>query len=67
MNVPIPTVRITPLIAIVAITVMCAAYLVFLYATWNEFQNDRKHRGAVLDDLLDRIPAKVRDEPRSSE
>lgn len=35
-----------------------AAYLVFLYGSWNQFQNDRAQRDAKIDELLDRFPRK---------
>ena len=48
--------KIPPLIAVVAITLMAGAYFVFLYATWNQFQNDRARREQRIDEILDRLP-----------
>jgi hypothetical protein len=33
-----------------------ASYLVFLYGSWVQFQQDRSVRDSKLNDLLDRIP-----------
>lgn len=60
MNVPTPPVpkipKLTPVIAMVAIGVLVGAYLLFLYASWNQFQTDRAARDAKIDELLDRLP-----------
>lgn len=37
-------------------TVAVAAYLLYLAATWNEYQTDRARRDAKINELLDRIP-----------
>lgn len=52
----LPSPKVTPLIAIVAIGLMAGAYFIFLYATWNQFQNDRAMRDTKIDELLDRLP-----------
>ena len=36
-------------------TVMAAAYLLYLAASWNQYQKDREARIATVDQLLDRI------------
>jgi hypothetical protein len=56
MNIPMPTTKVTPLIACVAIMLMAGAYLVFLAASWNAYQKDRDNRDTRINDLLDRIP-----------
>lgn len=60
MAVPMPAPpklpKITPIIAVMAISLMAGAYLLFLYATWNQFQNDRASRDRKIDELLDRLP-----------
>jgi hypothetical protein len=42
-----------------SVVVMAAAYLLFLAASWNEYQNDRARRDEKIDMLLARIPARV--------
>lgn len=61
MNVPIPNTsgKIPPLIAVVAISLMAGAYFIFLYATWQQFQNDRALRESRIDEILDRLPTKT--------
>lgn len=60
MNVPTPPVpklpKLTPIVAMAAIGILVASYLIFLYATWNQYQNDRLTRDAKIDALLDRLP-----------
>jgi hypothetical protein len=43
-------------IAICCIITIGAAYLLFLYASWNQFQQDRATRDSKIDELLERIP-----------
>lgn len=50
--------KMTPVVACVAIAVIAAAYLVFLYASWHDFQQDRGIRDQKMDALLDRLPLK---------
>lgn len=60
MNVPVPPTpklpKLTPIVAMVAIGVLVGAYLIFLYGTWNQYQNDRAARDAKIDELLDKFP-----------
>lgn len=62
MNVPVPAVPVPkniPLaIAVVAIAFMCGAYLLFLWASWQQYQRDRNLRDERIDELLARLPAK---------
>lgn len=46
-------------------TVAVAAYLLYLAATWNEYQQDRARRDGKINELLDRIPPppKTKQEP----
>ena len=47
-----------------ACTVMCVAYLIYLAASWNQYQKDRERRDNTINDLLDRIkPKPMSDEP----
>jgi hypothetical protein len=39
-------------------TVMTAAYLLFLAASWNQYQKDREGREATINELLDKISRK---------
>lgn len=48
--------HVVQLTAFVVILVIGAAYLVFLYASWHEFQQDRITRDTKIDQLLERIP-----------
>lgn len=48
--------RIVQLTAFVVILMIGAAYMIFLYASWNQFQNDRMTRDSKIDELLERIP-----------
>lgn len=56
MNIPFPTAKVTPLVAIVAMLLMAGAYVVFLISYWNQYQRDRANRDDKLNALLDRIP-----------
>lgn len=56
MNIPMPTMKVTPLIAIIAITLMAGAYLLFLAASWSAYQKDRDERNTRINELLDRLP-----------
>lgn len=47
------TVHLTAILMIVAIGV---AYFIFLYASWNQFQQDRAARDSKIDELLSRLP-----------
>ena len=62
MNVPTTSGKIPPLIAVVAISLMAGAYFVFLYASWQQFQNDRQRREERIDEILDRLP-KIKEVP----
>lgn len=65
-DLPIPAApKLTPIVASIAIVVLVGAYCVFLYATWSQYQEDRKHKATALDELLDRMPKKV--EPETSD
>lgn len=44
------------LIAAACMILMAGSYLVFLTATWVQFQADRNSRTDKIDELLDRIP-----------
>lgn len=59
MNIPIPTAKVTPLVAIIAMLLMAGAYLLFLVASWNQYQRDRTDRDSKIDALLDRLPKPV--------
>jgi hypothetical protein len=37
-------------------TVVCAAYLTWLAAIWNQYQADRLSRNDKINELLDRFP-----------
>jgi hypothetical protein len=37
-------------------TVVAIAYLLYLAATWNQYQADRARRDEKINELLDRIP-----------
>lgn len=50
------TPQLVQITAFVVILVIGAAYLVFLYASWNGFQQDRLTRDSKIDELLERIP-----------
>ena len=41
--------------------VMCCAYLVYLAASWNQYQVDREQRDNTINDLLDRLNPKKTD------
>lgn len=60
MNVPpVPSLpKLTPVIAACAIFLMAAAYMLFLYASWQSYQSDRQKRDEKIDELLARIPKK---------
>lgn len=45
-----------PVIASVCIVVMCAAYLLFLTASWQTYKETRDIHEKKIDSLLDRIP-----------
>jgi hypothetical protein len=68
-DIPVPAIpklnKIPPLIAIVAIGLMAGAYLLFLYSTWNQYQDDRAERDQKIDLLLEKISEVIskRDEP----
>lgn len=42
--------------AIIMILAVGCAYFVFLWKSWQGFQNDRATRDAKIDELLERIP-----------
>ena len=60
MNVPVPAVpkNIPLALAMVAIAFMCGAYLLFLWASWQQYQRDRNLRDERIDELLSRLPKK---------
>lgn len=60
MNVPVPPVpkNIPLALALVAIAFMCGAYLLFLWASWQQYQRDRNLRDERIDELLSRLPKK---------
>lgn len=63
MNIPpIPNAKVTPLVAIVAMLLMAGAYIVFLIASWRQYQRDREDRDGKINALLDRFPKPVPDE-----
>jgi hypothetical protein len=49
-------------VAILMIVAIGAAYFVFLWASWQEFQKDRAMRDTKIDELLERLP-KPKTEP----
>jgi hypothetical protein len=55
--------QLTPIMAICIMIAVGVAYFVFLAATWNQFQSDRRMRDTKLDELLDRLPKKVQEPP----
>jgi hypothetical protein len=55
------------IIAIGCMVVITASYLVFLYSSWEQFQNDRAKRDDKIDELLARFPKKVEPEAKASE
>lgn len=60
MNVPVPPLpKITPIVAACAIFLMAAAYMLFLYVSWQSYQNDRHSRDVKIDELLSRIPPRT--------
>jgi len=56
MNIPMPSAKVTPLVAIIAMMIMAGAYLVFLISYWQQYQRDRSNRDDRINELLDRIP-----------
>jgi|HubBroStandDraft_1064217.scaffolds.fasta_scaffold300294_3 nitrogen fixation-related uncharacterized protein len=58
LPIPAPPVKLVPIVAAICIVVIAGAYCVFLYATWGQYQDDRKHKATALDELLDRLPPK---------
>lgn len=50
------TPRASVVIAMVVVSLAGLAYMVFLAATWNQYQQDRVSRDAKIDELLDRFP-----------
>lgn len=59
MNVPVPPLpKLAPIVAVCAIVLMAGAYALFLYASWQAYQKDRRTRSDAIDELLSRIPAK---------
>lgn len=59
MKIPVPAVAVTPLFAVVAISVLVAAYLVFLYKLWVSYQDDRHRRASAIDSILDTLPKRT--------
>ena len=51
--------KITPYAALVMIMAVGCAYFIFLWASWQQFQNDRTTRDSKIDELLARIPVRV--------
>jgi len=67
MNVPVPPLpKLTPVVAACAIFLMAAAYMVFLYASWQSYQSDRRNRDDKIDELLARIPKRSTTESSES-
>lgn len=67
MNVPLPPLlKITPIVAACAIFLMAAAYMLFLYASWQSYQSDRRNREDKIDELLARIPPRAATKPSVS-
>lgn len=61
MNVPappLPHLNIPMAVAITAIILMAGAYLLFLWASWQQYQADRQRRDLNIDELLSRLPVK---------
>ena len=58
-NIPLP--KLPPIVAVCAIFLMAAAYMLFLYASWQSYQNDRTARDAKIDELLARFPKRASD------
>lgn len=69
MNAPSlpPLPKLTPIVACCAIFLMAAAYMLFLYASWQSYQKDRNERHSAIDELLSRFPAKRDDAQHSAE
>ena len=44
------------ILASACMVIMCASYLLFLAASWNQFQEDRARRDIKINELLERIP-----------
>jgi hypothetical protein len=44
------------LILLVMMGIITCAYLVFLYGSWEQFQQDRLTRDNKINELLDRLP-----------
>jgi hypothetical protein len=56
---PVPSLpKLTPIVACCAIFLMAAAYMLFLYASWQSYQKDRNDRHSAIDELLSRFPKK---------
>lgn len=56
MNIPNVPVKITPLVACMAMFLMAASYMVFLYASWQGYQKERLYKHDAIDQLLARFP-----------
>lgn len=71
MNLPMPNIKIEgKAISAIMLGIMCLAalsYMLFLYASWHQFQEDRFTRDEKIDELLDRIPRPVKPKPAESE
>lgn len=56
MDVPAVPVKFPAYMAAVAIAVMAGAYLVFLWASWQQDQKDRATRDDKINEMLSRLP-----------
>lgn len=52
----VPTAMV-PIVAMVVIVAIGVAYMIYLAATWAQFQRDRASAFARVDEILDRISA----------
>jgi TRAP-type C4-dicarboxylate transport system permease small subunit len=44
------------IVAMAAILFMAAAYALFLWASWQQYQKDSENRTSKIDELLERLP-----------
>lgn len=49
-------VKLTPWVAVSVLVLIGASYLVFLYASWHQFQQDKAVRDDKINELLERLP-----------
>jgi len=60
MNIPVPSIPVPPklasIAAIVGIAIIVGAYLIYLYASWNQFEKANAVRNEKINTILDRLP-----------